>query len=200
MATSVSPHKEAQRKLATLRQPPPRTMTLRQITPLGLPVTEAPPFNSFLGFQSDGQHALYVDQNAGGLVLADLSGKNKRVIFKNPPNGSIIAAFMPSRDYSIIELRLFDAAREETHAVIKSDGTGYREISKGPRPLCTDSSRLLPTANGSFITTRIRPARKVSFALVQTGGARATQRFSKQQHERLAGHPPQRAEDRRRNA
>jgi hypothetical protein len=150
----------ARAKLVALRQPPPTTMALRQITPLGLPVTEAPPFNSFLTFESDGQHALYLDKSAGGLALSDLSGKNKRVIFKNQPNGSIFA-FKPSRDYSMIELALYDAAGEQTHAVIKSDGTGYRELSKGIRGLCTpdfswDNRYLLPARRRDALDTDFR--------------------------------------------
>jgi Tol biopolymer transport system component len=126
---------EAQKKLAALRQPAPATMTLRQITPLGLPFTESPG-GGYWTFRSDGQHALYLDKNGGGLVLSDLSGNNKRVIFKNTPNRSVIT-LVPSRDYSMILLVVEDAAGERTSAVIKSDGTGYRGLDKGPRPLCT---------------------------------------------------------------
>jgi Tol biopolymer transport system component len=124
----------ARAKLAALRQPPPTTMTLRQITPLGSTTTEIS-YRRFLTFRSDGQHALYSERNA--VVSSDLSGKNKRVIFK-PPDGSILAALGPSPDYSMIEMALVDRAGEQTHAVIKSDGTGYREYSKG-QPLCIPS-------------------------------------------------------------
>jgi Tol biopolymer transport system component len=127
----------ARAKLAALRQAPPATMTVRQITPLGSPITESSA-GAYVTFHSDGQHALYLDNNAGGVVFSDLSGSNKRVIFKNTPNRSVIA-LVPSRDYSMTDLVVADAAGERTTAVIKSDGTGYREVYKGPRPLCTPS-------------------------------------------------------------
>jgi Tol biopolymer transport system component len=151
----------ARAKLAMLQQPPPTTMTLRQITPLGSPVTENSN-GAYVTFYSDGQHALYLDNNAGGLVFSDLSGSNKRVIFKNTPNRSVIG-LVPSRDFSMTDLVVADAAGERTTAVIKSDGTGYREVYKGPRPLCRPSFSwdnhyllfCLPQPDGGTRLTRI---------------------------------------------
>ncbi len=77
-------------------------------------------------YQTDGQRAIYKDLATGALMISDLAGKDKRVILK--PKGKISENFMPSRDFSIVLVRLIKPDRSQTNAVIKTDGTGYREI------------------------------------------------------------------------
>jgi hypothetical protein len=77
-------------------------------------------------FQTDGQRELYKDAATGALMISDLAGKDKRVIFKPKTRDQIIAYF-PSRDLSIVALGLLAGDGTERFAVIKTDGTGYRE-------------------------------------------------------------------------
>jgi Tol biopolymer transport system component len=111
-------------RLAALQQPPPATMTLRKIQQLG----RGQSFN--LGvIDTDGQRTVYRDDTAGGLVFGDLAGRSKRLIFKLKPDEPLV--WIPSRDFSMVLLALLpNANRPETFAVIKNDGTGYREIFK----------------------------------------------------------------------
>jgi hypothetical protein len=61
-------------------------------------------------------------------VIGDLAGKNQRVVFKPTPGDPF--QFFPSRDLSatLIAFRR-PQDPEYTEAVIKTDGTGYREIT-----------------------------------------------------------------------
>jgi Tetratricopeptide repeat len=114
----------ANARLVVLRQgdraPSPPTMTQRKIEIGGASGT----------VYADGQRALYRDAASGSLVISDLAGKNKRVVFKVMPGDFF--AFVPSRDASMTFM-LFRRSQdtEYTPAVIKTDGTGYREIAVG---------------------------------------------------------------------
>jgi hypothetical protein len=79
---------------------------------------------------ADGQRAIYRDAATGALVISDLAGKNKRVVFKPKPDDSF--AFVPSRDVSMTFM-VFRRSQDTgyTQAVSKTDGTGYREIAVG---------------------------------------------------------------------
>jgi len=112
----------ANARLVALRQggrpAEPATMTQRKIEIAGAS-----------GAFYDGQHALYRDAATGALLIGDLAGKNKRVVFSLKPEDSY---FVPSRDASMTYLgfrRSGDTGY--TQAVIKNDGTGYREIALG---------------------------------------------------------------------
>jgi hypothetical protein len=78
---------------------------------------------------TDGQRALHRDTATGSLVISDLAGKNKRVVFKVMP-GDLY--FAPSRDLSMTYMG-FRRSQDTgyTQAVIKTDGTGYRGIAVG---------------------------------------------------------------------
>jgi hypothetical protein len=113
----------ANARLVVLRQgeraAEPATMTQRKIEIAGSS-----------GAFYDGQRALYRDAATGALVIGDLAGKNKRVVFKLKPEDSFY--FVPSRDASMTYMgfrRSPDTGY--TQAVIKNDGTGYREIAVG---------------------------------------------------------------------
>jgi hypothetical protein len=78
----------------------------------------------------DGQRALYRDAATGALLIGDLAGKNKRVVFRAMPGDRL--DFVPSRDASMTLMLLRRSQDTEyTVAVIKTDGTGYREIAAG---------------------------------------------------------------------
>jgi hypothetical protein len=76
---------------------------------------------------SDGQRAMHYDDATNTLRIGDLAGKEKPVIFK-PKAGDQIAGAMPSRDISMVAMDLASPDGTYKVAVIKADGTGYREI------------------------------------------------------------------------
>jgi WD40 repeat protein len=111
----------ARARLAALRQKAaPVTMTQRKIEPLS---------NDPFSYYTDGQRAVWRDAAANTLTIGDLDGRNKRVVFKGKPGESF--AFQPSRDLSMVWLRVVAAGGKVTHAVIRMDGTGYRELFQG---------------------------------------------------------------------
>src|SRR6202044_718167 len=83
----------ASARLVVLRQgeraAEPATMTQRKIEIAG----------AYATVYADGQRALYRDAATGSLVISDLAGKNKRVVFKVMPGDFF--AFVPSRDVSM---------------------------------------------------------------------------------------------------
>jgi len=112
----------ASARLATLRHAdqaqPPATMMQRKI--------ELPSTASF----SDGRRLVYNDLATGVLMISDLDGKDKRVIFK--PKEGRVWSFMPSRDLSMELMVLNRPDGSSTTAVIKADGTAYREVGGSP--------------------------------------------------------------------
>ncbi len=129
---------EARRKLAALRPPAPAPVMAqhKMELPAGVPPG-----------MTDGQRAIYRDAVTGDLVISDLAGRNKRVVFPKPKNGAF--SFTPSRDLSLVELLVYSPGpgRQDRHAVIKADGTGYREFALlgyvSPRPAWSWDSRHL---------------------------------------------------------
>jgi Tol biopolymer transport system component len=75
---------------------------------------------------TDGQRAVYIGGD-GNLYFGDLAGHTKRLIFKPPPGDRV--GFGPSRDFSMVWVDLRAKPHDpRTLAVIKNDGTGYREL------------------------------------------------------------------------
>src|SRR5262249_30609061 len=114
----------AQEKLASLRAPAgPATLTQRKVE------IAAPPFPRQRAINTtDGQQAIYYDPGAGGLAIADVTGRNNRVIRKGTLDG--LGLYVPSRDFSMVAIirnRVPD--QPGTIAVMKTDGTGYRELT-----------------------------------------------------------------------
>jgi Tol biopolymer transport system component len=115
----------ARAKLAVLRQADrptaPPTMTQRKIELEEVVYPWQP-----LVHTTNGRQAIYYDAAAGGLVIRDLAGTNKRVIRK----GSVdeLARWVPSRDFSMVLVASFPWAPKRTAAVMKTDGTGYHEL------------------------------------------------------------------------
>jgi hypothetical protein len=115
----------ASARLAVLKRgehpaPAVPTMTQRKIE---LPY---PNFSSFPVSQTDGQRVIYKDDATGALMISDLAGKDRRVILK--PKGSISEEISASRDFSIVHVQLTKPDGSKTNAVVKTDGTVYREI------------------------------------------------------------------------
>ena len=108
----------ARKKLALIRQkeqpPPPRTISMREIISLQE--------GAMGGTDTDGERAMYA--SGGALYFGDVAGHSRHLI---GAFGSAGAA--PSRDFSMVALNLKpDATRPHTLAVVKIDGTGYREL------------------------------------------------------------------------
>ncbi len=114
------PVETARAKLAALRQAnraaAPATMTQRKIE-----------LDPALHAETDGQRQVYVDAATGALTISDLTGKNRRVIFK-PKAGDQVGANLPSRDLSAVVFDLKTGDGSTKGAVIKTDGSGYREL------------------------------------------------------------------------
>jgi hypothetical protein len=112
----------ARKRLALLKQQEnpatPTTMSVRKIEWAGL--GEMSPCDT------DGHRAVYRAAD-GNLYFGDLTGQNKRLVFKVQPDN--VAIWCASRDLSMTALIFAPKPnRPGTRAVIKTDGTGYREL------------------------------------------------------------------------
>ena len=74
---------------------------------------------------TDGSTAVYLNDETGELIYGDLTGYQRKVIFKAKPGD--LPGWAPSRDFSKVFLS-FDMTPNRHCAVIKTDGTGYREL------------------------------------------------------------------------
>ncbi len=84
---------------------------------------------------TDGQRMVFKDSATGALTMSDLTGSGRRVIFK--PNPRVINSFLLSRDSSLVVMVLAKPGSTKTFAVVRTDGTGFREIGGdwvGARP------------------------------------------------------------------
>jgi hypothetical protein len=113
--------------------------------------------------QTDGRRVVYLDKTTGQLIYGDLAGKSKRVIFRKMPGDSF--DFLPSRDFSMVAIRSQLPDKRELYSVVKTDGTGYREVAKldGYQVCCDwswDNRYLLtrPLQHGSNTLVRISVA------------------------------------------
>jgi WD40 repeat protein len=109
---------QAKAKLALRSNTTPQTQTLRRIE-----------FGS--GVQNivatDGQRAIYWDTAETTLFLGDVGGKSRSKILSVAPDRKPFA--VASRDLSMVGLYFSQSAQKlAAYAVVKSDGTGYREI------------------------------------------------------------------------
>jgi Tol biopolymer transport system component len=96
----------------------PTTMSVRKIETSGL--GEMSPSDT------DGQRAVYRAKD-GDIYFGDLAGHSRSLVFKVQPGD--VPGWCPSKDLSLTALG-FDAkpSRPGTLAVVKTDGTGYREL------------------------------------------------------------------------
>jgi Tol biopolymer transport system component len=109
---------QARKRLALIKQqeqpPPPKTMSVRRI--------DWQTLGSLGPTDTDGERAVY--WNAENLYFGDTAGHNRRLI-----DGFKHYGWIPCRDFSMVVLDLIaDPPRPHTLAVIKTDGTGYREL------------------------------------------------------------------------
>jgi len=74
---------------------------------------------------TDGSRAVYLNDETRELIYGDLTGYKRKVIFKAKPGD--LPGWAPSRDFSKVFLS-FDMTANKHCAVIKTDGTGYREL------------------------------------------------------------------------
>jgi Tol biopolymer transport system component len=116
----------ANARLTALRQPVAPTMTQRKIeAPVG--VGDPGPV------LTDGQRAIYIDYGANALMIADADGSHGRMIYKPKAGESFsqYCALAPSRDFQWVFFRLVAPGGQVLNAVIKTDGTEYRELFQG---------------------------------------------------------------------
>ena len=99
--------------------PAPASITQRKTEIAGSPMWPG---------QTDGRRAVYLNRTTGDLIYGDLAGKSKRIIFKKMPGDYF--DFLPSRDFSIVAIRFQLPDKKELYSVVKTDGTGYREVAK----------------------------------------------------------------------
>ena len=109
---------QARKRLALIRQQqhpaPPVTTSLRKIDWASI--------GSMGPGDTDGERTVYSSE--GHLYFGDLAGHSKRLIGEFRHSSTI-----PSRDFSMVALNLKSTpTRPHTLAVIKTDGTGYREL------------------------------------------------------------------------
>jgi Tol biopolymer transport system component len=116
------PAAQARKRLALIQQQEhpalPTTMTVRKIETSGL--------GRIYAWTTDGERAVYLAAD-GNLYFGDLAGRNRRLVFKNQQGD--LNVWRPSRDFSFTALG-FDAkaGRPGFLALVKNDGTGYREL------------------------------------------------------------------------
>jgi Tol biopolymer transport system component len=116
------PAAQARKRLALLSQQEhpalPTTMSVRKIETSGL--GEMSPSDT------DGQRAVYRAKD-GNIYFGDLAGHSRSLVFKVQPGD--VPGWCPSKDLTLTALG-FDAkpSRPGTLAVVKTDGTGYREL------------------------------------------------------------------------
>jgi hypothetical protein len=117
---------QARSRLAALKQQEhpaaPATMTVRKIV-----LSEGMSAGSH---DTDGQRAVYVDSDRN-LYFGDVAGHIKHLICKVPGDA---VRFMPSRDFSMTYLGLESKPnRPAALVVVRTDGTGYRELIRDDR-------------------------------------------------------------------
>jgi Tol biopolymer transport system component len=120
----VQPAATANAKLAALQQ---ANLAAEPAAPRQTKIEIAGAVNG--GFYTDGQRVVYRDEASKALVVGDLAGRNKSVVYK--PKLDELFLFVPSRDLSMVYLRVAAPGGKPTHAVIKIDGTDYRELFQG---------------------------------------------------------------------
>jgi len=112
-------------RLAALRQgeraAAPATMTQRKID-----YQNSGDWAIYAILETDGQRALYKDEATGALMMRDLATDSKRVILR--PAGTISGAISGSRDLSRVAIYLKKPDGSSVMAVLKTDGSGYRDI------------------------------------------------------------------------
>jgi Tol biopolymer transport system component len=116
----------ANARLVVLRQgnrvAAPVTMTQRKIESPGLSG------GRFDYLETDGQRVVFKDKTTGAVMMSDLEGGGKRVIFRQPKD-RIVNTILASRDLSLILLTLLSPDKSQAFALIRSDGTGFHEIA-----------------------------------------------------------------------
>jgi Tol biopolymer transport system component len=113
---------QARTRLATLKQQEhpaaPTTMITRKI--------EWSAVGEMGDSDTDGHRAVFAD-STGSLFFGDLAGRNKQLIFKAEPDRA--PTWVPARDFSMACIRLQSKPNHPgVLAVVKTDGTGYREL------------------------------------------------------------------------
>ena len=113
---------QARTRLASLERqehpPAPATMTVRKM--------ESSEQRHRLINDTDGQRVVYQDPS-GSLFFGDEGGRARKLVFKGRPGDS--PGWTPSKDFSMVSLTFYEKPnRPATVAVVRTDGTGYREL------------------------------------------------------------------------
>jgi Tol biopolymer transport system component len=116
---------QARTRLAAIKQQDhpsaPATMTARKIEWAKLGYVTA--------HDTDGERATFLGQD-GNLFFGDLAGRNRHLVYRaEEPKAALGSDWFASRDFSMVALHLPATATHPTIvAVVKMDGTGYREL------------------------------------------------------------------------
>ena len=113
---------QARNRLASLKQQEhpaaPATMSVRKI--------ETSSLGEMSATETDGERAIYRASD-GNLYLGDLAGRSRRLVFR--PQQKTLYNWRPSPDFSMVALNFQSRPGDPGFlAVVKSDGTGYREV------------------------------------------------------------------------
>ena len=117
----------AKDRLVVLRQgkqpAAPTTMTQRKIE------VSADLVNPLiLSAFTDGQRVVFKDSATGALMVSDVGGSGRRIIFRQPKD-RVVRPVLVSRDFSLVLMTLTKPDKSITWAMVRTDGTGYREIA-----------------------------------------------------------------------
>lgn len=111
---------QARRHLTALNRDTGGAILARKIERLG---------REFSAIDTDGRRVVFRDKATGEIVIGDLAGQTRRVIYRSKPGD--ISLWVPSLDFAMVAL-VFNPRpdRPRTIAVINADGTGLRELAR----------------------------------------------------------------------
>jgi len=172
--------KQASAKLAAMRQgsaAAPATITQHKIEGVGPLAGHVFAFNN-----TDGRSFLYRDRPSEAIMLGDLATGRSRLVFKPWVDSGARGFLFPSKDMSMLFGTRTPAGGKQISAVLRMDGSGYREIpgTFSGRPDWSWDNRYLLTCQDTPDGTRRRVRISASDGAIQAlpGPARCTQMFS----------------------
>jgi hypothetical protein len=119
--------KQARAELNKIKHPAvPPTTTISKI--------EWENLGNLTAYDTDGMRAVYLASD-GNLYTSDLKGKGRRLIYRTEQGSQDRLGWLAARDLSIVALQLpAKDSRPETLAMIRGNGTGYRELAREDAP------------------------------------------------------------------
>jgi len=125
----------------------PTTLTVRKI--------EWSAVGEMSDSDTDGLRAVFAD-STGSLFFGDLAGHRKRMIFKAEPDRA--PEWTPARDFAMACIRLQSKPNHPgVLAVVKTDGTGYRELIRDDAEVRFLGPGLMLRGHGTIATCWSEP-------------------------------------------